>query len=310
MRKEAYSTPKRKRDLIVLAGATGDLGSRIAAEAVSLGAEVRALVRSSTPTHMLDQLSSPGIERVVVDFSDVSSLSKACEGGTVAVSALSGLDSVILGAQKNFLIAGVKSGVPRFIPSDFAIDYTRLQKGSNRNLDLRRDFQVSIEAQPIRVTSILNGAFSDMLTGVAPFILYRYRRILCWGSPLQLMDWTTISDTARFTAHAAMDPETPRWLRIAGDQVNAQDLAKIMSEVTGNKHRILKPGGIRLLGTMISMTKACTPSSDDLYPAWQGMQYMRDLYSGLAKFRLLDNDRYSMDWTSVRQVLANYLHKN
>lgn len=49
-----------------------------------------------------------------------------------------------------------------------------------------------------------------MLTGVAPFVVFRFRRILCRGIPEQLMDWTTIDDTARYTAKAAQDDGTPR----------------------------------------------------------------------------------------------------
>jgi hypothetical protein len=67
-----------------------------------------------------------------------------------------------------------------------------------------------LDAAPIRATSILNGAFTDMLTGVAPFVVFRFRRILCRGIPEQLMDWTTIDDTARYTAKAAQDDGTPR----------------------------------------------------------------------------------------------------
>ena len=49
----------------------------------------------------------------------------------------------------------------------------------------------------IKVTSVLNGAFTDMLTGVAPYILFPIKKVLCWGDKNQKMDWTTIDDTAK-----------------------------------------------------------------------------------------------------------------
>ncbi len=290
-----------------MAGATGDLGSRVAAELVALGAPVRALVRPGTAADKQARLADLGVAVVEVDYADRAALRAAVEGASVVVSALSGLRPVIVDTQTQLLAAAEDAGVPRFMPSDFAIDFTRLPEGSNRNLDLRREFQRVADASPLRVTSILNGAFTDMLTGVAPFILFGPRKILCWGDPAQRMDWTTIADTARYTARAALDPDTPRWLRIAGDQISARDLAATMTELTGKKHGIFRPGGPGLLGVLVTLTKTFTPASDALYPPWQGMQYMRDMYSGLPKFAAVDNGRYPMVWTSARDVLARHL---
>jgi len=292
---------------VALAGATGDLGSRVVAELVALGAPVRALVRAGTAADKQARLADLGAVVVEVDYADRAALRAALEGASAVVSTLSGLRPVIVDTQTQLLAAAEGAGVPRFIPSDFAIDYTRLPEGSNRNLDLRREFQRLADASPLRITSILNGAFTDMLTGVAPFILFGPRKILCWGDPAQKMDWTTIADTARYTARAALDPDTPRWLRIAGDQISARDLAVTMTELTGKKHGIFRPGGPGLLGVLVALTKKFTPASDALYPPWQGMQYMRNMYSGLPKFPAVDNDRYPMVWTSARDVLARHL---
>ena len=292
---------------VALAGATGDLGSRVAAELVALGAQVRALVRPGTAADKQARLADLGVAVVEVDYADRAALRAAVEGASVVVSALSGLRPVIVDTQTQLLAAAEGAGVPRFMPSDFAIDFTRLPEGSNRNLDLRREFRRVADASPLRVTSILNGAFTDMLTGVAPFILFGPRKILCWGDPAQKMDWTTIADTARYTARAALDPDTPRWLHIAGDQISARDLAATMTELTGKKHGIFRPGGPGLLGVLVILTKTFTPASDVLYPPWQGMQYMRNMYSGLPKFPAVDNDRYPMVWTSARDVLARHL---
>jgi hypothetical protein len=47
-----------------------------------------------------------------------------------------------------------------------------------------------------------------------------------------------------------------------------------------------------------------TPQSDAVFPAWQGMQYLRDMASGRGKLEPLDNDRYGRrPWTSAREVL-------
>ena len=60
--------------------------------------------------------------------------------------------------------------VPRFIPSDYSADFTRTRPGDNRNLDFRRAFVERIDCAPIKATSILNGAFMDMLGSEMPII--------------------------------------------------------------------------------------------------------------------------------------------
>lgn len=289
----------------VLAGATGNLGGRIAAALLERGAGVRALVRRGSAPDTLLALQRRGAELIEVDFRRAAELRQACSGAACVVSALSGLRPVIVDAQTALLDAAVAAGVPRFIPSDFCIDFTRLPAGNNRNLDLRREFYQRLANAPIAVTSVFNGAFTDMLTGQAPFILFKLRRVLYWQDADQRMDFTTMDDTAAYTADAAMDPSTPRVLRIAGEQISARELAAVVGAVRGVKFGLLRAGGLARLRTLIKITRVFAPGTGELYPPWQGMQYMHDMYSGLASTEVLDNDRYPRPrWTSARDVLA------
>ncbi|WP_434384985.1 NmrA family NAD(P)-binding protein [Melittangium boletus] len=287
---------------VVLAGGTGGLGGRIARALVNRGATVRALVR---PGSRVGELQGPGITRVEVDYADGDALARACAGAGCVVSALSGLHEVIVEAQGRLLDAAVRAGVPRFIPSDYSIDYTRLPPGSNRNLELRREFKARLDAAPLRVTSILNGAFADLLTGQAPLILFKLRRVLYWENPDQRMDFTTQDDVAAFTAAAAMDPDTPRVLRIAGMSVSARDLAAVMEAVTGQRHGLVRAGSLRRLTWLIRVARRLAPQPGALYPPWQGMQYLHGMFSGDGKLEPLDNGRYpDLRWTGAREVLA------
>lgn len=294
---------------VIIAGATGDLGARVVKSLVELGASVRCLVRPGSHSNQLNFLTSCGAEVVTVDFSDFNALTKACSGGRVVISTVSGLRPVIVDFQSRLLNAAVAAGVPRFIPSDFAVDYRPIPAGENRNLNLREEFRQIIDAQTgIRATSILNGAFMDMLTGVAPFILYPVRRILCWGDPEQKLDWTSIDDAARFTAYASLDDAAPRYLSIAGDVVSAGSLAALMSEISGKPYRVMRPGSPRLLASLVNLTRFFAPGAGQIYPAWQGMQYMHSMYTGVCKLGQLDNERYPVEFTSVKTLLTGFLN--
>ena len=294
---------------IVVAGATGDLGGRITRALREQGARVTALVRGGAAPAKTERLQALGATIASVDLSSQSEVAGACAGASCVVSALAGLRDVVVDAQTALLEGAIKAGVPRFIPSDYSIDFTKFPAGQNRNLDLRREFHERLDRAKISATTIFNGAFADMLaTGQMPVILFKLRRVAYWGNADQRMDFTTMDDTAAFTARAAMDANTPRFLRIAGDQPSARELAAVASEVTGNRFRPLWAGSLGMLGMMIKVARTIAPGGEkDLYPAWQGMQYMRNMLDGRAKLEPLDNDRYpAIHWTTVRDVLKRH----
>ncbi|OGX87845.1 hypothetical protein BEN48_11010 [Hymenobacter glacialis] len=105
----------------MLAGATGDLGFRIAQALLRRGAVVRALVRPGNTRPEVAKLRELGAEVVEVDLNSVTALTQACSDAACVVSALSGLRDVIVDGQKRLLDAAVAAGVPRFIPSDYSI---------------------------------------------------------------------------------------------------------------------------------------------------------------------------------------------
>jgi nucleoside-diphosphate-sugar epimerase len=290
---------------IVLAGGSGDLGGRIASALAARGAQVRALVRAETSSAKRATLAAQGAQVIVVDENDSTALTDACRNASCVISALNGLRPTIIASQGRLLDAAIAADVPRFIPSDFSLDFTRTRPGANRNMDLRREFMTRIDQADIKATSILNGAFSDLLTGQAPIVLSKPRKILYWGSPDQALDFTTKDDVARYTAAAAFDAGAPRYLRIAGDVVTPRSLADIMTAITGKPFGLWRAGGIGLLSAVINVAKTLAPQPEAVFSAWQGMQYLRDMSSGDGKLEQLDNDRYgNMHWTSARDVLA------
>ena len=297
---------KARHASVVLAGASGDLGGRIAKALVLRGARVRALVRPDAGSAELSRLAALGVQPHSADPKSVEALASGCAGAACVVSALNGVRDAIVDRQTVLLEAAVRAGVPRFIPSDYAADFTKTAPGRNRNYDLRREFMATLDRAPTRATSVLNGAFMDMLGAEMPIIRPRLRRVLYWCDAHQPLDFTTKDDTATYTAAAALDDDAPRILRVAGDVVSAQNIADAMTSVTGRRFRTLRAGGLGALTAMIAVAKLAAPGRGEAFPPWQGMQYMRDQFSGHAKLTPLDNDRYpGLRWTSVRDHLAS-----
>lgn len=99
----------------------------------------------------------------------------------------------------------------------------------------------------------------------------------------------------------------PKFLRIAGDVVTPKDLADIATRVKGVPYSTLWVGSTGFLSGMAGMMRrfGIGGSEKDVFPAWQGMQYIVNMFSGAGKLDTLDNDRYpELKWTRIEQLLA------
>ena len=294
------------QQVIVVAGGTGNLGSKIVKALLDKGAEVRALVRAGSDPNKVSLLEQMGSKIIKADLNSEKEIAAACSDASCVVSALAGLYDVVMDAQKVLLNGAIAANVPRFIPSDYSLDFTKFKDGENRNLDLRRDFHRYLDSKSIAATTIFNGAFMDMLTNEIPMIIFKKKLVLYWGNADQKMAFTTVADTAVYIANAALDASTPRYLRIAGSYISPREIRAVMNELSAQKFRLIKTGGLGLLNFIIKIAKTIAPAKDELYPAWQGMQYMRNMMDERATLNTTDNNRYpDMKWTTVKDLLSN-----
>jgi len=117
-------------------------------------------------------------------------------------------------------------------------------------------------------------------------------------------DFTTMDNTAAFTAAAALDADGPRQLRIASFQLNANEMATVASAVFKTDFQTVSMGSLQQLSVKNKLDRAASPEGEQqLYPKWQTSQYFHSMFSVLNAH--LDNDRYQgISWTSVQDFLA------
>lgn len=291
---------------ILVAGGTGNLGGRIVKALIARGAEVRAIVRNGSEPEKIENLTELGAEVITVDMSDVEQLKKACQGASCVVSALSGLHDVIVDSQIKLLDAAIAAGVPRFIPSNFSSDFTKLPAGENRNFDLRKEFHQYLDKSPIAATSILNGAFADeILSYNTPLYNVKDYSIGYWGdNPDWKIDFTTMDNTADYTAAAALDSTTPKILRIASFQISPNELVSVGKEVKNREFKLVPMGSLEDFSASNKKERAAHPEGEkEVFPGWQNKQYLYSMFS--VQNTPLDNDRYpDVQWTSAIDVLS------
>ena len=147
----------------------------------------------------------------------------------------------------------------------------------------------------------------ELMAGNSPMINHKGRKVSYIGDKTQLLDFTTMADTAAYTAAVVMDPNpTPNFLRIASDTVNAIDIAQAAANVEGAPYT---PGWMGTIGSTELMIRILRlfGGENELFPMWQGMQYMVNMFSGDGKLDPLDNGRYpDLTWTKIEDFFREH----
>ncbi len=237
------------RHSVLIAGATGMLGGRIAHHLLSRpGVSLRVFTRAATladsaKKERLRALEAQGATLVFGDLADSDSLQRATEGVDVVVSAVQGGRDVIVDGQLALARAAHEQGAWRIIPSDFALDLFAATPGEHPAFDLRREAGQAIAELGIEHVHILNGAFLDGMVDMG--FDHTARQVNFWGTGDEIFEATTVEDTAQFTARAAIDHDLNSGpFPIVGDRVSANTMTDVVERVTGQHYTRRSNGGV------------------------------------------------------------------
>jgi len=276
---------------VLLAGATGMLGNRIAPHLLDQSdVEVRLLLRSAAPAEAgkaeaVSALVARGASVVTGDVTEPASLDAATAGVDVVVSALQGGPEIILDGQVALARAAAGNGVRRFLPSDFAIDLFAAPQGAPQ-FDMRRRADSAIDALPMQVVHVLNGGFMDLMLdpGTPGLIDLDKGTAMLWGTGDEPFDLTTVDDTARFTARVATDPADLSGVRyLSGDRTTFDTIIGETERITGTTLTR------NVLGSADDLRRI-TAGADDpwsVVPQWYFLSMLT-----VAPFPINENDRY------------------
>ena len=280
---------------ILVAGATGMLGSRIAHHLLDApDVDVRLLVRpgalaDAAKRALVSPLLDRGAEVAEGDLADRLSLDRATMGVDVVVSAVQGGADIIVDGQLALLEAARRNGVRRLLPSDFALDLFETPEGEHAPYDMRRQADRAIQASGLEHVHVLNGAFMDVF--LYPGGMFDLERAVArtWGEGDERFEVTSVEDTARYTARAAADRALPSGkFAIAGERISFDAVTAAFEQVTGRAFRRERLGSIADLRAWIADRRASDP--DPMVPIIG--TYQLYMLTGEAALRDLGQDRY------------------
>ena len=272
-------------DMILLAGATGMFGGRIAHHLTLSNARVRLLVRDpASKKDALEPLVRSGAELIEGDLANPASLESATRGVDVIVSAVQGGPTVIIDGQVALAKAGKANGVRRMLPSDYALDLFKATPGEHAMFDMRAEADKRIAEIGLDQVNVLQGAFMDMFLPGRGAIDLEAGTVSFFGDGNTKIELTSVEDTARMVARAALDRDVPSGrFAFAGDHISFREAGEIMARRTG---RLINPVS---MGTEADLRAAMAKADPEKKVMLAYLLYMTNGQTALSN---LQNDRY------------------
>jgi uncharacterized protein YbjT (DUF2867 family) len=222
---------------VLVAGATGLVGSNLVKACKEQGKEVRALVR---PASLADKAKMDPLrasEAVICEgsFEDFGSLVKACEGMDAVISAVGGAQ---IAQQTELIQAAKETSVKRFIPSDYGIDPKIAGEGSCLLLDQKALIHQAVKESGLNYTFVHSNAFFE-------YWVYSLGQVGLSSPPEEVQlygDGTvktalvSVRDAARVTAATVDDPRTQsKELTVIANVLSQEELIQLWEEITSKR---------------------------------------------------------------------------
>jgi uncharacterized protein YbjT (DUF2867 family) len=229
-------------ETVVVAGATGGLGSRIAAKLAVRGIAVRALVRPATTGPTVDRLESAGIEVRRADLEDPTTLPDALAGASCVVSTATSFpgdrrDDAIARVDEAGTIALVDAAdasgaVTRFVfvsfkpvPDDFPLQ--RAKRAVERRL----------AAAALDAVVLRPGKFMDIWFSPLCGFDVAAAKATIFGTGDRPVTWIAAQDVAEIAARAALGEGPARGtFELGGPQALSQlEVVERFEATTGRR---------------------------------------------------------------------------
>ncbi|KAI9686692.1 MAG: hypothetical protein M1820_010569 [Bogoriella megaspora] len=303
--------------LILIAGITGNIGSKCAASAIRREHTVRGLGRNPDK---LDESIRSKLEGFVTSSSyyDIPALERAVDGVDAVICAYGPIPELFVDGQLHLLRAAERAGVKRFCADAWNMDWTRMQLGDHEVMDPFICFKQHVSvSSSIKPCYVLTGVFVEVFFSVkghghfspANHGVYdpETKTMDVWGTGEEKYDMTTEEDIGEYTIEiiTAQDSEKGGVFRVCSGQYSAKDIQKTYLKVRGVQL------GWKQMGSLEDLQKtAISARKENKAPHYWGyIGYFYNLYmlKGWAALQSLDVTKYP---GVKRTDLEAYLEKH
>jgi hypothetical protein len=199
-----------------IAGITGKFAQLLASCLIekSLGVKIKGFARN--PSKLDASISSsPEVEIFQGDAFDTEKIRPFVHGCDIVVCCYLGDDNLMTEGQKILIDLAEEENVPRYVASDWSLDWTKLERGELFAKEPCQVVKAYLDGKKgIQGVHILIGGFTDVV--FASFFRIwdsENRTFSYWGSGSEVWECTTYLNSAQYTAAVCLDREVTGVLR-------------------------------------------------------------------------------------------------
>lgn len=294
--------------VIAIAGFTGKMARLISTALLRYpNVQINGICRS--PNKVDQSLrSSPRVKIFESSSSDIEALRRGLRGASAAICCYLGDKNVMIDGQKALIDACIEEKVPRYIASDWSLDFRGLEFGDHPSKDPMKHVQVYLEEKEkegkIKGVHILNGAFTEVMWGpYAGYATFPDAKFAYYGTGDEKFEMTTMPDVAEYTAAVAVQPGAVGFINVLGDKISVKEMAQTFQEVYGVEPTLENLGSLEELYTKMKLALKEQPEN---MMAWPGLHYKYYMANGSTSLGKLDNDRFpEVKPKSVKEFLES-----
>jgi len=304
--------------MILVVGATGELGRRVVDLLLARGESVRCLVRPSTDGA---RLHAAGADVVAGDLVDPASLADACRSAEVVIHTATMMSRQFAGQRRpsmrevdevgtvTLIAAAESAGVRRFVYLSYAgLDALRLGTALERG---KLAGERRLRSTTMRSVVIRPDAFSDLHFSPRARFDLAAGKVATVGHGDSRRRWVTTDDVAELVAAVAVEPHPPAMIEFGGPEaISRHEIVALVEELTGRsfKHQHMPRPVARLLIRILRRAKPAFASAlgagleQDLQPATWDDQPLRQ--RGITPTSPTDFIRRSVEDTNRKEEVT------
>ena len=231
--------------MILVAGATGFLGSEICRRLVTAGRPVRGLVRPTSDPAAVARLRELGIETVEGDLRDRASLDAACRGATAVVSTATttrsrqpgdSIEATDQQGQLNLVDAARAAGGRRFV----FVSYSGQIDTDDPLTTAKRTVEGRLRESGMTYTILRPTFFMEVWLSPALGFDFPNARATVYGSGQSKISWIALGDVAEFAVRSLDDPAAENaTIEMGGPEaLSPIEVVRVFEEVTGRPFEV------------------------------------------------------------------------
>ena len=233
--------------MILVAGATGTLGSEIVSRLIARAEKVRAMVRATSAPEKVEWLERAGAEIVRADLKDPETLVGACTGVSAAISTVTTIMTSQPGdsfeatdgeGNKALIDAAKKAGVTRFVFVSF--DTTKSPEMPLRTA--KKDAEEHLKKSGLEYTILHPSLFYETWLGPMLFADPAAGTAKVYGGGTEKIRYVAVADVAELAVQSLSRPAARNAVIPFGgpDEISQRDAVRIFEEAYGRKFNVIE----------------------------------------------------------------------